>query len=383
MKIKNLTASLHEMPVTLPDIDKPLELRQFVFCEIETDEGITGCGITGQFMPWAIIAALEHHIFPVVRDMDPRKTEAIHDRIWKKLNQRTYTGVISNALSALDIALWDVRGKKEGRTVAELMGGHATEAGAYVTFGYPFFDRDQLVHYAKMFADEGCNGLKMVVAQSEGGWREDAKRVRIVREAVGPDVDIMIDANYLFTPHDALLLARAVEECQITWFEEPLIANDARALADLRMRTSVPISAGQMEGHRWRYRDLIVNQAVDMIQANCCFNGGYTETLKVGHMAQAFNLMLENGAGWPHFNMHTMAGLMNGGRVEFHYGMWQAGKRFFKGAPDPDFRTNTVAIPQTPGHGLTPDYDQLRDTRQTDPSAYTIGEMRDRVGRGH
>lgn len=382
MKLRKLTASLHEMPVNLPDVDRPLELRQFVFCEIETDEGVTGSGITGQFLPWAVIATLENHIFPIVEGLDVRRTELIHDRIGKKLNQRAYTGVISNALSALDIAMWDARGKYEKRKVAEIMGGHADEAGAYVTFGYPFFDRDQLVHYAKKFADEGCNGLKMVVAQSEGGWREDAKRIRLVREAVGPDVDIMIDANYLFTPHDALMLCREIEDCNITWFEEPVIQNDARALADLRMRTNVPISAGQMEGHRWRYRELIANHAVDMLQANCCFNGGYTETLKVGHICQAFNIMLENGAGWPHFNMHTMAGLMNGGRVEFHYGMWQAGKRFFKNAPDPDFTTNTVKLPDGPGHGLTPDYDQLRDTKQTDPSSYRVGEMSDRVGRG-
>lgn len=382
MKIVKLTASLHEMPITLPDVDKPLENRQFVFCEIETDQGITGSGITGQFLPWSIIAALEHHIFPIVKDMDCRDTEAIHHRIWKKLNQRVYTGVISNALAAFDIACWDAHGKKVDRSVAQLMGGYSNVAGAYVTFGYPFFDRDQLIHYAKKFADQGCNGLKMVVAQSEGGWREDAKRVQLVRDAVGPDVDIMIDANYLFTPHDALLLAREIEDCRITWFEEPVIANDARDLADLRMRTNIPISAGQMEGHRWRYRELVHHHAVDMLQANCCFNGGYTETLKVAHLAQAYNLQVENGAGWPHFNMHTMAGLMNGGRVEFHYGMWQAGKRFFKNAPDPDFTTNTVTLPDGPGHGLQPDYDQLKDSRQTDPSAYVISEMRDRVGRG-
>lgn len=382
MKIKHLTASLHEMPVTLPDVDKPLENRQFVFCEVATDEGLQGFGITGQFMPWAIIAALEHHILPVVRDLDPRDTEAVHARVWKKLNQRAYTGVISNALAALDIALWDIRGKKEGRSITELLGGHARKASTYVTFGYPFFDHDQLVHYARKFSGEGCDALKMVVAQSRGGWKEEARRIRLVRETIGPDVELMIDGNYLFSPVEARLLAREVEDCNLTWFEEPVHQNDARALADLRQHTRIPIAAGQMEGHRWRYRELILHQAVDVLQPNCCFNGGYTETLKVAHTAQSFNLPIANGGGWPHFNMHVMAGLMNGGRCEFHYGMWQAGKRFFRGVPDPDFRTNTVAIADAPGLGFEPDYDQLRDTRQTDPDRYRAGEMRDRVGRG-
>jgi L-rhamnonate dehydratase len=382
VKIKKLTASLHEMEVILPDVERPLENRQFVFCEVESEEGITGFGITGQFMPWAIIAALEHHIWPIVRDLDPRDTEAVHARVGRKLNQRAYTGVISNALAALDIALWDIRGKKEGRSIAQLLGGHSKEASTYVTFGYPSFDAEQLVHYARKFANEGCDALKMVVAQSQGGWKEDARRIRLVRQALGPEVELMIDANYLFSPLEARLLAREVEDCNLTWFEEPVHQNDARALADLRLHTAIPIAAGQMEGHRWRYRELVLAQAVDVLQPNCCFNGGYTETQKVAHMAQAFNLPIANGGGWPHFNMHTMAGLMNGGRCEFHYGMWQAGKRFFKGAPDPDLSANSVAIPDAPGLGFEPDHDQLRDTRQSDPERYRPGGMHERAGPG-
>ena len=117
------------------------------------------------------------------------------------------------------------------------------------------------------------------------------------------------------------------------WFEEPIQQNDARALADFRRTTSIPVAAGQMEGHRWRYRELIVNHAVDVIQPNAIYNGGITETLKVAHMAQAFNLPMANGGGWPIFNMHHLCGLMNGGPVEFHYGMWRRASTFSTGRP--------------------------------------------------
>ena len=112
------------------------------------------------------------------------------------LNPRAYTGVISNALAALDIALWDIKGKQAGRSIAQLLGGYRDWAGTYITFGYPFFDRDQLVEYAKKFVSEGNTRLKMVVACDKGGWREDAVRIRLVREAVGNDMEAGMQTNF-------------------------------------------------------------------------------------------------------------------------------------------------------------------------------------------
>ncbi len=365
MKIKSLKASIHRIPIIVPLLDEGALKRDMVFCEVETDDGIIGWGVTGNYMAAAVVAALEKHIFPVVEGMDPRDTEAIHWAVWWKLNPRTMTGVISNALSALDIALWDIHGKQAGRTVAQLLGGHRDWSSTYITFGLHQYDRDQLVEAAKMFVAEGNNALKMVVAVDEGGWREDARRIRAVRAAVGDDVDLMIDANFIFTPVEARMLCRAVEDCNLSWFEEPLHQNDARALRDLRRYTRIPIAAGQNEGHRWRHRDLVDNQAVDILQPNCCYNGGYTETRKIAHMAQAFNLPIANGAGWPAFNMHTMAGLMNGGSVEFHVATGYMGSVVFNNTPAPE--NNRVKIPDAPGLGFEANYDVLNDTRIESP----------------
>jgi L-alanine-DL-glutamate epimerase-like enolase superfamily enzyme len=201
----------------------------------------------------------------------------------------------------------------------------------------------------------------MVVGVNPRGWQEDAARVRRLRDAVGDDVELMIDANYRFPPVEARLLCRAIEDCRLTWFEEPLHQNDARQLADLRRHTSIPIAAGQMEGHRWRLRELIERQAVDIVQPNCVFNGGYTKTRKVAHMAQAFNLPIANGGGWPRFNMHTMAGLMNGWRVEFHLGMAQVEDRIFTDPPWPE--SNIVKIPRAPGLGLELNSEAVEEAR--------------------
>jgi L-alanine-DL-glutamate epimerase-like enolase superfamily enzyme len=361
MKIVGIEATAHHIEVPLPLFTRNIVTRRIVFCKVQTDEGITGYGLTGgQFLPWSVVAALENDFLDTVRGMDPRDTEAIHEKVWWALNMRTFTGVVSFALSALDIACWDIKGKASGRTVAQMLGGCRDWAPAYVTFGFPIYDREQLVEAAKLQVAEGVTRLKMVVGVDKGGWAEDARRVRAVREAIGPDVELMLDANYKFSPVDAKQLCRAIEDCAITWFEEPVYANDVRAMADLRQHTGIPLAAGQMEGHRWRLRELIDNKAVDVLQPNVCYNGGYTETQKVAHMAQAFNVPIANGGGWPLYNLHTMAGLMNGWRVEFHLGMQEVGERLFV---DPPRREgNIVRVGPEPGCGLTPNFDALAET---------------------
>ena len=362
MKIVDLKATAHHVEVPLPLFKENVVTRRIVFLEVTTDEGITGYGLTGgQFLPWSVVAALEKDFRDLVIGMDPRDTEAIHEKVWWALNLRSFTGVVSFALSALDIACWDIKGKSAGRTIAQLLGGARDYAPIYVTFGFPVYDREKLVEAARIQVDKGILRLKMVVGVDKGGWAEDARRIRAVRDAIGPDIELMLDANYKFTPVDAKLLCRAVEDCAITWFEEPVYANDIRAMADLRRSTSIPISAGQMEGHRWRMRDLIDAGAVDILQPNVCYNGGFTETQKIGHMAQAYNIQIANGGGWPIFNLHTMAGLMNGWRVEYHLGMQETGERLFINPPKPE--GNIVRVGPKPGLGLEPNFAALEECR--------------------
>jgi L-alanine-DL-glutamate epimerase-like enolase superfamily enzyme len=163
MKIGKISASLHRHDIDLPNIGKSIESRMFVFVEVETDDGLRGFGITGSILPWAVIACIEHHLAPALRGRDVLHTEEIHSHVWRKLNSRTYTGVISNALSAIDVALWDIRGKRENRSIYELVGGYRNWAPTYATFGYPFFDEKQLAEYGRKFVADGHKMLKMVV----------------------------------------------------------------------------------------------------------------------------------------------------------------------------------------------------------------------------
>ena len=362
MKITRVAASVHDIPVSAPLLTETFP-RPLVFVQVETDAGITGYGITGPIQRFAVAEFINREVGPKIIGKDPTETEKIWHELFVDLNPRAQTGTWSSAISAIDIALWDIKGKFLNQPVWRLLGGAQKTVPAYITFGLLEYSTEQLVQVAKMFVSQGEDKLKMVVGiNGANDPLEDADRVIAVREAIGNKVQLSMDANYLFNFTDALKLAKAVENYNIEWFEEPVYGNDARLLHDLRMRTSVPISAGQNEGHRFRYRELLVNSAVDILQPNVVYCGGFTEGMKVAAMAQAFNLVIANGGGWPHHNMHLQAAMANGWRVEFHYLMWKAGEMIFENPPGPDGGKTTLT--EAPGLGLEPRFDALAEFQE-------------------
>lgn len=363
MKISSISASVHSVPVQFPLLTRPL-IRRLVFVRVDTDEGLTGFGMTGQILPWSVREFINQEIAPVVVGQDPLMTEKIwHDLFWR-FNPRANSGAVQSGISAVDIALWDVKGKYLNQPVWKLLGGYTATPPAYVTFGVLDYDRDQLVEVARQMVAAGHDKLKMVVGLDKGqNVREDAARVRAVREAIGPDIELMVDANQLFSPVDALELCKLIEPYDIRWFEEPVWDNNAGQLAQLRTKTRIPIGAGQNEGHRWRQHELFTRGAVDIAQTNVLWVGGYTEGVRVAHLAQAFDLVLANGAGWPHHNAHLIAAVANGWRVEYHYEMWKVGDTIFQDPPAPI--NGRVTLTEEPGLGLLPREDALQETLQT------------------
>jgi L-rhamnonate dehydratase len=358
LKITDIRATLHRVPVSVPLLKAPL-VTSIVFVTVETDKGATGFGLTRAAQRFGVREFINREAAPFLRGKNPLETERIWNELWSQFNARAQTGMWSSAVSAIDIALWDLKGKQYKEPVWRLLGGAQNPVPAYVTFGLKQYSSEQLVEVAKQLVAQGEKRLKMVVAVDPNNPRLDAERVRAVRQAVGDDVELMIDANYLFSFNRALELCKLVEPCAITWFEEPVYQNDAALLADLRRHTSIPIAAGQNEGHRFRHRELIANHAVDIAQPNVCSVGGYTEAVKVAALAQAFNLPIANGGGWPHHNMHLQAAMSNGWRVEFHFEMWGVGDKIYKEPPAPDH--GWVTLPQTPGLGLEPRLDALKE----------------------
>ena len=258
-----------------------------------------------------------------------------------------------------------MKGKALSQPIWKLLGGAHARLPAYITFGLPRYTIDELIEVARMLIAQGQTSLKMVVAKGSNPYDEilgeptdadilnDAERVRALREAVGPGIEIMMDANKGATYAQALRLAKLCEPYHLTWFEDPVLNGDPRLMARLRTQTTIPIAAGSTATSDLMYlREYLVREAVDYLQPNVRDIGGYTQGLKAAGMAQAFNVPLAMGGNYPHINMHLHAGVPNGGRVEFH---WQGGKcveAAFDGAAAPV--NGTVTLPEAPGLGFTP-----------------------------
>ena len=282
---------------------------------------------------------------------------------------RGQTGYAAHALAAIDLALWDIKGKVLGQPVWRLLGGARARVPAYATFGFGFFDRAQLAAAAKLWVSQGFTRLKMTVGGEAlrcrdsrpigGVIREDAARVAAVREAVGPDIELYIDANCSLDRYHANQLCERIKEYNISFFEEPLTQNDALQMSQLRRECGIPLACGQNEGLLFRFRDLLLHEAIDYAQPNVAISGGFTQSIKIAALAAAFNVPIANGGAWPYHNMHLQAGVANGSLVEMHYLAIELSKLIYTGLPD--CRDGWLTLPSESGLGFKLNRDAVKE----------------------
>ena len=374
MKIVRVTATPLNIPlqISLPGIERKSSLEG-CFVEVETDVGIVGHGLAAITRETVIAEIVNGVIAPAIKGNDPLASEAIWDKLYWTLTPRGQTGFGMQALSAVDIALWDIKGKASRQPVWRLLGGARPRVPLYATFGFNFFDRDQLAAAAKLWVSQGYRRLKMVVGHEALRRREarplsdviqeDAARVRAVRDAVGPDIELFIDANCSLDLYHAVRLAEMVKPCGISFFEEPITQNDVLQMREMRRATGMALACGQNEGLIFRFRDLLLHEAVDYVQPNVVSSGGFTQSAKIAGLAAGFNVPLTNGGAWPYHNMHLQAGVANGGLVEMHYLAVEFCRRIYRGLPEP--KDGWLTLPDAPGLGFEPDRDAIRDIAKT------------------
>jgi L-alanine-DL-glutamate epimerase-like enolase superfamily enzyme len=371
MRITRVSATPLNLPVEVKSPSR-IQTTSLSVClvTIETDTGLIGTGmtaITEEEVVGSIVNDIAaHHLV----GMDPMRHELIWERLYWLLTPRGQSGYACHAMAAIDLALWDIKGKALEQPCWRLLGGARSEVPVYATFGFAFFDRDELAAAASEWVERGFSRLKMTVGHHALQRRdeprpldqviaEDVQRIRAVREAVGPDVQIYIDANCSLDYFHALALAKKVEAYDISFFEEPVTQNDIPNLARLRAKTSIPLAAGQNEGLASRFRDMLVAQAVDVVQPNACISGGFTQCGRIAGMAAAFNTRFANGGAWPHHNMHLHAGLANGSLVEYHSVAVQCCELVFDDLPKPE--RGVLRLPETPGLGFNPNPERLAE----------------------
>lgn len=354
MEITAIEASAHHVDV---EPLGPGESTEFpvTLVEIETDDGISGYGETGVYAGAAMVPLVNDHLAPMLVSEDPRRPEAIRNTVIR--DDRQPPSLRSAATSMLDIACWDIKGKDAGEPVWRLLGGTDPTVEVYVTIGT---DVPELRQAAATIVDQYASRLKITVGE-DATPAEDAARIGTVDDAIGDGGELAIDANASFGINRALELSERARSHGLAWFEEPVQTNEAGALANLRSRSPIPIAAGQFGGHRRQHWDLVRENAIDLVQPNVCFVGGFTEGRKVAAMAESVGLDLAHAGGWPFQNMHLLGAAANGWRLEVHSLSWAVGKRLYRETPT--IEDGTIELPDRPGVGLEPDPDVLKETR--------------------
>ena len=373
MKIAAIeTFELAKIPVTPPLVKAPM-LQSLTLLQVKTDNGIVGLSQISGAMPAATIAFIHQDLAPFLQGKDPLETERLmHQMLWN-FNTRAHSGVWSSAVSAIDVALWDIKGKFFNIPVWRLLGGAQKSIPSYLTYGFRTYSREELAEAAKHLIAQGNKGLKIVVGRlnihgqmdgagasaehREDNPAEDEARVRAVREAVGDDVELMVDANCLMKFDSALRWCKRLEPYNLMWFEEPILFNDTRLLAELRKSTSIPIGAGQRDNFA-KLCELASEHAVDIVQPHVGSVGGFTMGMKIAAVAQAFNLPIANG---DYIDIHLLAAVPNGWRAEVRVPNWLAADMVFKDAPKPV--NGWVTLSEKPGLGLEIKEDAAKEFR--------------------
>lgn len=326
--------------------------------QIHTDEGVTGIGIGSTS---GIAGAAIDHFKHLLIGQNPLNHERIWSLLWvpKLVGRR---GITTRAISAIDIALWDLKGKVAGMSLSTLLGGYADRVPVYIAGGYYEEGKGlaELAHEMVANIELGARAVKMKI----GGVSvpEDVQRVKAVRDAVGPDVKVMVDANCAYRAYEAIQVARRIEEYDIFWFEEPVAPDDYEGHARLARATSIPIATGENEYTRYGFRDLIAHGSAAILNADAVILGGVTEFMKVAAMAQAHDLDIAPH-GDQNVHVHLVAAISNGLTVEY-----------YRDSVDPMWRSmyrhtlmlnedGTISPPDRPGFGIEPNDEALAPYR--------------------
>jgi D-galactarolactone cycloisomerase len=270
--------------------------RQAAICVISTDEGIQGLGEAFYFAGPAKIAAglIMDSFAPLLTGKDPFDNGVIWDFIYNWSRDQGMKGLPISALSAIDIALWDIKGKALGMPVYNLLGGayrdkaHAYATGLYQPQNVPSIE-EALVEEALGYKKDGFGAMKLKVGY---GIEEDIGYIKAIREAIGDDMVLMVDANHAYNASEAIRLAREMEKYKIFWFEEPVPPEDIDGYIEVKQKSNILIAGGECEYTRYGFRELITRRAVDILQPDLCAVGGFTEMMKIVAMASAWNVPL-------------------------------------------------------------------------------------------
>ncbi|MGA0542185.1 mandelate racemase/muconate lactonizing enzyme family protein [Neotabrizicola sp. VNH66] len=377
MKITAVRTHLleHRLDVPFESASMRFDRRSHVLVEVECDDGTTGWGEC--LGPARANAAVVASYAPWLIGQDPLATERLWAVLYNALRDQGQRGLAVTALSGIDIALWDIKGKVLGQPVSVLLGGRWREkVRAYATGSFKRDGVDRVQDNADEMAQRRAEGFHACKIKIGFGVEEDLRVIRAVREAIGPDMRLMIDANHGYTLAEAIRVGRAAADLDIDWFEEPVVPEQISAYAAVRAGQPIPVAGGETWHSRWGMWPAIEARAVDILQPDLCGCGGFSEAQKIATLASLHGVRVV-----PHV---WGTGVQIAAALQFMAAMVPDPVRVNPVEPIMEFdRTHNpfrqailrrpieaeagvVAIPDGPGLGIEVDRDALREYRMKD-----------------
>src|SRR6476661_5622210 len=359
MKITTIESQIVRVPA-----DEPLAggravagaTRDFVALTIQTDEGVEGIGIS--FFGGALMGALKMAIDSLgalTVGEDPLDIEAIVAKLRAAAGMSGPGGIFTLALAAIDIALWDIKGKVFNLPLSRLLGGYRQRVPTYASGALMrHFPLDAVAKAGAKLVEKGFRQMKTQLAlPGDTSAEKEVERMRVLRDAIGPDIDLMCDINQRWDVRQAISIGSRVEQFNLFWLEDVTTHDDYAGLARVAEALATPVAGGEYVYGLAPFRHMLEARSVDIVMIDVLRSGGITGWMKIAGMAEAFNLPVVSH-GVPEIHVHLVGAAPNGLTVEYMPRLFP----LWKSVPAPV--NGELAMPTGPGLGLKFDEQTIR-----------------------
>jgi len=351
MRIKRTRTQIVRLPADEPLAGGPPFHRshhEFVTLQVETEDSIEGIGFA--FFVGALAATLKQAVDQLCELLvgdNPLRTEAVGRKLRQAAGSAGYGGLFTLAFSAIDMALWDIKGKALGQSLGSLLGGLRERVPTYASGALSrTAPLEHVVKAGPILVQKGFKQMKMHLAlPGDTTPRREVERARLVREAVGPDIDLMCDINQRWSVNQAIDIGRRIEDVHLYWLEDVTVHDDYSGLARVADALVTPLAGGECLYGIAPFRHMIEAHSVDIIMIDLLRVGGIGNWMKVAGMAEACNLPVVSHL-FPEIHVHLISAIPNGLTVE--YMPWSF--RLFEEVPVPV--NGELVVPSKPGLGL-------------------------------
>jgi L-alanine-DL-glutamate epimerase-like enolase superfamily enzyme len=356
MKIKKIDVCLFQIPLDVALSDSThgeMPFFELITARIKDEEGLEGLGYTYSVGVGgrAIYSLLEHDLKPILLNQDSSRIEHLWQKMWWRLHFSGRGGHASFAIAAVDIALWDLAGKRAKLSLWRLLGGNNPRVKVYAGGVDLHFTIDQLREQARGFLARGFRAIKMKVGRPR--LSEDVSRVKAIRELIGPDIPLMVDVNMGWTAEQAIQATKVLADYGVFWLEEPTIPDDLAGHIKIMREGALPIATGENFHTLYEFQHFITAGAVSFPEPDLATCGGISVWMKVARLAEAHNLSVTTH-GVHDLHVHMLAAVPNASYLEAHgFGLEKYLKNLLR------IEDGETVAPERPGHGVELDWDKM------------------------